>query len=181
MTLSIASSAAGHGKPFGYGPAGLTTYASLAGGAKRSGAAAIWSSTPPSAEAGRRDGRLSGLLAVLSRFTADATATDRASRLGDDASGSTSGSTARSDAADLLQALNDAGGAPALPARLSSQQSAPEQDPRAVQLIAQRPATDAVSALRIGLPTQDGPLGPSISAADAQLQALFKTLQAYGL
>ena len=182
MSLSVASNAAGYGKPLGYGLAGWSTVSAGAGTPQQSSAAPSWSYTPTSAGAGRHDARLSDLMAVLSRLSADpdGTATDRSGHGTGDASGSASGpGPGRSDAADLLQALNDTGGAPAVTAQLSPERNFPEPEEQPVQDLAQRPATDAVPA--VGPSTQDVSSDPSISAADAQLQALFKTLQEYGL
>ena len=167
MTLSIASNAAGYGKPLGYGLAGLMPIASDTGVVQRSGAVASWTYAPSSAGAGRRDAGLSSLMAVLSRFSPVPDTTDGAG----DTSGSLSDDgPARSHAADLLQALNDIG-----------RQSSSVPHPQPVQVLAQRPATDIMPALQPGLPAQAAAADPSISTAEAQLQALFKTLQAYGL
>ncbi len=107
-------------------------------------------------------------MAVLSRFSPDPGYAPMARPvLGDHCRDD---GPARSDAADLLQALNDIG-----------RQSSSVPHPQPVQVLAQRPATDIMPALHPGLPAQAAAADPSISTAEAQLQALFKTLQAYGL
>ena len=177
MSLSVARNAAAYGPLLGYGLAGLSA-ASLVADApqQRSSAAPSWSWTPPSTGSGRRDAHLSTLMAVLSQFSSsgpDGTApggSDQGSGKGSGSSSSTD--PAQSDAADLLQALNDIGAAPASSALDVSQGGLSEL---------QRASAAATSALSVGASTQDATGDPSISAADAQLEALFKTLQAYGL
>ena len=184
MSLSVARNAAAYGPLLGYGLAGLSA-ASLVADApqQRSSAAPSWSWTPPSTGSGRRDAHLSTLMAVLSQFSSsgpDGTAPGGS----DQGSGNGSWSStdpAQSDAADLLQALNDIGAAPASSALDVSQGGSSELDRLPVQDLAQRASAAVTPALSVGASTQDATGDPSISAADAQLEALFKTLQAYGL
>ena len=186
MSLSVARNAAAYGPLLGYGLAGLSA-ASLVADApqQRSSGAPSWSWTPPSTGSGRRDAHLSTLMAVLSQFSSsgpDGTApggSDQGSGKGSGSSSSTD--PAQSDAADLLQALNNIGAAPASSALDVSQGGSSELDRLPVQDLAQRASAAATSALSVGASTQDATGDPSISAADAQLEALFKTLQAYGL
>ena len=183
MSLSVASNAAGYGKPLGYGLAGLSAISLVADASQRSSAAPSWSWTPPSTGSGHRDARLSNLMAVLSQLSSpdpDAAAPSRGGQgIGDSGSSSSTG-PAQSDAADLLQALNDNGVATSSPALQASEGSASELDLLPSQDLAQG-STGVTPALTSGSSTQDASGDPSVSAADAQLEALFKTLQAYGL
>ena len=185
MSLSVASNAAGYGKPLGYGLAGLSAVSAAADAPQQSSAAPSWSWTPPATGSGRRDARLSNLMAVLSQFSSldsDTTVPGRSGQETGDGSGSASSTgPAQSDAADLLQALNDNGAAPASPPLDASEGGSSELDRLPVQDLAQRASTAAPPALPVGSSTSDASEDPSVSAADAQLEALFKTLQAYGL
>ena len=182
MSLSVASNAAGYGKPLGYGLVGLSAI-SLGGDApQRSSAAPSWSWTPPSTGSVSRDPRLSNLMAVLSRFTSpdpDATAPSRGRGIGASGSSSSTG-PAQSVAVGRMQALNDSGAARSSPAPSASEGDPSELDPRPLQDLAQA-STSATPALTPGPSAQDASEDPSVSKADAQLEALFKTLQAYGL
>ena len=170
MSLSVASNAAGYGKPLGYGLAGLSLVATpIAAAPQRSSTASSWSWTPPSTGSARRVAGLSSLMAVLSQVPAADPAT--AGRTG----------PARSDAADLLQALNAQGATPAAPALLSSKEGSPKLDRLPAQELVQTATTGSLSALPADASIQDASGDPSISTAEAQLEALFKTLQAYGL
>lgn len=183
MSLSVASNAAGYGKPLGYGVAGLSAVSLVADALQqRSSAASSWSWTPPSTGSGHRDARLSNLMAVVVRFSIhdpDGAAPGRSGQgTGVEFALPPSGSPAQSDAADLLQALDDNGAASAVAAPLSPGEGSPELDRRPVQDPAQRAST---AVTPVGSSTRDPTGDPSVSAADAQLEALFKTLQAYGL
>lgn len=182
MSLSVANNAAGYGKPLGYGLAGSSAVADAP--QQRSIAASSWSWTPPSTGSGRRDARFSNLIAVLSRFPSpnlDATAPGRSGQGTGNGSGSTSSSDpAQSGAGDLLQALNG-NGAAASSAPDASVEGSSELDRLQVQDLAPRASTGVTPALSVGSSTQTATEDPSVSAADAQLEALFKTLQAYGL
>ena len=183
MSLSVAGNTAGYGKPLGYGLAGLSASSLAADTPQRSSAAPSWSWTPPSSGSGRRDARLSNLTAVLSQLSSpdpDATAPSRGGQgFGDPGSSSSTG-PAQSDAADLLQALNMGGVAPSSPVLQASEGTSSELDRLPLQDLAWA-STGVTPALTSGSSTQDASGDPSASTADAQLEALFKTLQAYGL
>ncbi len=175
MSLSVASNAARYGKPIGYGPASLSAVSLVADAPQRSSAARSWTWKPPSTGSGRRDARLSNLMAILSQLPGpdpDATAPSRGGQaFGDDPGSSSSTGPAQGDAADLLQTLNDNGAAPPSPVLHASQGRSSELDP----------LPGVTPALPVGSSTQDVSEDPSVSAVAAQLEALFKTLQAYGL
>ena len=183
MSLSVASHAAGYGKPLGSGLAGWSGVSAGADAPQRSSAAPSWSWTPPTTGSGRREARLSGLMAALSRLpAADPTAAGRSGPGNRDDAGSPSNTgPARNDAADLLQALSHDGAASAAVGLLSREEASPERDRLTVQEVAQRASTIVTRAHPVGPSTPDATEDPSVSAADAQLEALFKTLQAYGL
>ena len=169
MSLSVASSAAAYGKPLGYGLAGLSTAPAPGGGSpQRPGVAPSWSWTPTSTGSGRRD----ALMAVLSQIPA----------LDPDVvSGSSQAFGAPLDAASLLVSLNDRPATSKIMAVASASES-PQQIDRLQSPNAQATPSDGTivspsSASSADQPSADGPA----AAAEVKLEALFKTLQAYGL
>ena len=170
MSLSIASSAVSHGKVYGYNLAGLSTVAAAGADVpRRPGVALSWSWAPTSTGSGRRD----ALMAVLAQVPIPAP---------DDLSGSSPAFGGPRDATSLLISLNDRRATPTAPAVASAIESPQPIDRLPSQHEAQAMPSDGTVLSSSSASSETQPSADdSAAVAEVKLEALFKTLQAYGL
>ncbi len=152
MSLSVASSAATYGTSLRNDLAGLPALAGAgADTARRQGTAPSWSWTPTSTGSGRRDTRVASLMAVLAQFRAP-------------------------DPDQSSASSSPAGAAQAAAAPFDSIQ---QNDP--VQSIPQTKPSDSLVDPSTSASTENQSTDDAAAVTELKLEALFKTLQAYGL
>ena len=154
MSLSVASSAATYGTSLRNDLAGLPTLAaSGVDTARRQGTAPSWSWTPTSTGSGRRDTRVASLMAVLAQFRAP-------------------------DPDQSSASSSPAGAAQAAAAPFDSIQ---QNDPVQGQVIPQSKPSDNLVDPSTSASTENQSTDDAAAVTELKLEALFKTLQAYGL
>ena len=175
MSLSVASSATSYGKPLRNDLAGLSTLAAPGADApQRPSVAPSWSWTPTSTGSGQRDAQVASLMAALTQFRASDS---------DDLSASSSGTGAAQDGATGPRiALNDGSAMSTAQAASVPTDSAQQLDWLQSQGLPQAMPSNGIVVPSSGPSTENQSSSDDAAAvAELKLEALFKTLQAYGL
>ena len=170
MSLSVASNVASHGRSFAYGLAGMSTAAAPhAAAPQRPAVAPSWSWTPNATEPGRRNTQVAVLMGVLAQIPVPDP---------DDRSGI---AIPQEDAKDDLTSLDERARS-TVSSIASPSETSLQIDPLQTQGISQAAPSDGTAVTSGGsLNENQSAADGSAAAAEVKLEALFKTLQAYGL